>query len=267
MVAFWILAPIMVAGRARHPVRPQGRARGAAAGGRDDRPGGAVRRAGRAVPVRGADHRLHRRDPDAVPVRADARRRRRVRLGGGDDQGPAARWPRSSAWSSASLLVLGVGQVVPRRGRSGWPTANADGNVPGLAQLLFARYVFAFEATSALLITAAIGAMVLAHRERLDPEADPGRPGRAADARLRRARQAPRPAAAARRLRPPQRRGHPGAAARRHRRRRSRSPGCSQSRGTVRTVPRSPRTSASSTGTARPRARPRPPARTRERRA
>jgi NADH-quinone oxidoreductase subunit J len=39
------------------------------------------------------------------------------------------------------------------------------GNVAGIAQLLFSRYVFAFEATSALLITAGLGAMVLAHRE------------------------------------------------------------------------------------------------------
>ena len=75
--------------RPRHPVRPQGGARRAAAGGRDDLAGRAVRRPERTVPVRGADHRLHRRDPDAVPVRADARRRRRVRLGGRDDQGPA----------------------------------------------------------------------------------------------------------------------------------------------------------------------------------
>jgi NADH-quinone oxidoreductase subunit J len=35
-----------------------------------------------------------------------------------------------------------------------------------LAELLFTRYVFAFEVTSALLITAAIGAMLLAHVER-----------------------------------------------------------------------------------------------------
>ncbi|MBW9213997.1 NADH-quinone oxidoreductase subunit J [Mumia sp. zg.B53] len=48
--------------------------------------------------------------------------------------------------------------------------ANADGNVHGLARLLFNRYVFVFEATSALLITAALGAMVLAHRERLEPK-------------------------------------------------------------------------------------------------
>ncbi len=36
--------------------------------------------------------------------------------------------------------------------------------------MLFTTYVFAFEVTSALLITAALGAMVLAHRERLTPK-------------------------------------------------------------------------------------------------
>jgi NADH-quinone oxidoreductase subunit J len=45
----------------------------------------------------------------------------------------------------------------------------ADGNVPAIAGLLFTRYLLAFEVTSALLITAAVGAMVLAHVER-----DPG---------------------------------------------------------------------------------------------
>jgi NADH-quinone oxidoreductase subunit J len=43
---------------------------------------------------------------------------------------------------------------------------NAEGNVQGIARLLFTKYVFAFELTSALLITAAVGAMVLAHVER-----------------------------------------------------------------------------------------------------
>ena len=52
----------------------------------------------------------------------------------------------------------------------GLDTANADGNVEGIAQLLFSNYIFAFEVTSALLITAALGAMVLAHRERLTPK-------------------------------------------------------------------------------------------------
>jgi NADH-quinone oxidoreductase subunit J len=53
---------------------------------------------------------------------------------------------------------------------TGLAEANSGGNVPGLAQLLFTKYVFAFEATAALLITAALGAMVLAHRERLTPK-------------------------------------------------------------------------------------------------
>jgi len=41
------------------------------------------------------------------------------------------------------------------------------GNVSAVAQLIFGRYVWVFEMTSALLITAALGAMVLAHRERI----------------------------------------------------------------------------------------------------
>ncbi len=36
----------------------------------------------------------------------------------------------------------------------------------GISRLLFTKYVFAFEVTSALLITAAVGAMILAHVER-----------------------------------------------------------------------------------------------------
>ena len=48
---------------------------------------------------------------------------------------------------------------------------NADtGNITGMAELIFGPYVWIFEVTSALLITAALGAMVLAHRERLSPK-------------------------------------------------------------------------------------------------
>ena len=97
--------------RARHPLRPQGGARRAAAGGRDDLPGGPLRRAGRAVPLRGADHRLHRRDPDALPLRADARRRRRLRLGRRDDPRPAGRSRSSAASCSGPVLVVGLGQI------------------------------------------------------------------------------------------------------------------------------------------------------------
>jgi NADH-quinone oxidoreductase subunit J len=67
-----------------------------------------------------------------------------------------------------ALLVFAVGNAVvtPPAGLGGVNTENG-GNVQGIAALLFNRYVFVFEATSALLITAAVGAMVLAHRERL----------------------------------------------------------------------------------------------------
>jgi NADH-quinone oxidoreductase subunit J len=62
--------------------------------------------------------------------------------------------------------------------------ANANGNVQGVAALLFTRYVLAFEVTSALLITAAVGAMILAHLERRKGE-------RLAQPELMRARFAP----------------------------------------------------------------------------
>jgi len=45
----------------------------------------------------------------------------------------------------------------------GLASANANGNVEGIANLIFRQYVWAFEVISALLITAALGAMVLAH--------------------------------------------------------------------------------------------------------
>ncbi len=63
------------------------------------------------------------------------------------------------------LLVLALSKAsFPNAG--GLERANSEGNVEGLATLIFTRYAFAFEVTSALLITAGIGAMVLAHRER-----------------------------------------------------------------------------------------------------
>jgi NADH-quinone oxidoreductase subunit J len=71
------------------------------------------------------------------------------------------------------LLVLGIAQV-SFGAAVGLDGANDGGNVPAVAQVLFTRYVFAFEVTSALLLTAALGAMVLAHRERLTPKPTQG---------------------------------------------------------------------------------------------
>ncbi|MDQ1482647.1 MAG: NADH-quinone oxidoreductase subunit [Actinomycetota bacterium] len=74
------------------------------------------------------------------------------------------------------LLALGMGVVLVAAIGSvtfaspvGLQQANAEGNITGMADLIFGRYVWVFEVTSALLITAALGAMVLAHRERLTP--------------------------------------------------------------------------------------------------
>lgn len=63
-------------------------------------------------------------------------------------------------------LAAGVAQVAlgPAVGLA---KANEGGNVPSIAKILFSKYVLAFETTSLLLITAAVAAMVLAHRERL----------------------------------------------------------------------------------------------------
>ena len=46
---------------------------------------------------------------------------------------------------------------------------NAGGNVEGLAELIFSDYLFAFEVTSALLVTAAVGALILALQPRVFP--------------------------------------------------------------------------------------------------
>ena len=70
------------------------------------------------------------------------------------------------------LLILAVGNAVTTGVLGtdqsiGLREANAAGgdNVKSIAELVFTKYVIVFEATSALLITAAVGTMVLAHGE------------------------------------------------------------------------------------------------------
>jgi NADH-quinone oxidoreductase subunit J len=65
------------------------------------------------------------------------------------------------------LLIAAIGSMASA-GFTGLAEANRNGNVEGLAELIFTRYLWAFELTSGLLITAALGAMLLAHRERFD---------------------------------------------------------------------------------------------------
>jgi NADH-quinone oxidoreductase subunit J len=64
------------------------------------------------------------------------------------------------------LLIGGIGGVATS-GRSPAGVVPED-NVAGLALLIFSRYLLSFELTGALPIPAALGAMVLAHRERQD---------------------------------------------------------------------------------------------------
>jgi NADH-quinone oxidoreductase subunit J len=66
------------------------------------------------------------------------------------------------------LLGLGIGHAAIGPATLS-KTAGSTGNLTGIATLIFTTYVFPFEVTGALLITAAVGAMVLAHRERATP--------------------------------------------------------------------------------------------------
>jgi NADH-quinone oxidoreductase subunit J len=78
-------------------------------------------------------------------------------------------WAALAGISMLVLLSLVVGHAAIGPGAKN-SAQFADGNVTALAHLIFTRYVYPFEITSALLITAAVGAMVLAHRERLRPK-------------------------------------------------------------------------------------------------
>jgi NADH-quinone oxidoreductase subunit J len=72
----------------------------------------------------------------------------------------------TAAVGFGGLMVSLLGRATLGREPIGLEIANASGNVQGLAELLFSKYVWPFEVVSALLITAALGAMVLAHHQR-----------------------------------------------------------------------------------------------------
>ncbi|HSK95365.1 MAG TPA: NADH-quinone oxidoreductase subunit J [Euzebyales bacterium] len=70
---------------------------------------------------------------------------------------------------------LGPDAVCPAAGETGnlcrgLEIANEDGNVAGVGRLLFTTYMWPFEATSALLVIAALGAMVLGKRHSSDDD-------------------------------------------------------------------------------------------------
>jgi len=71
----------------------------------------------------------------------------------------------TAAVGFGGLMVSLIGRATLGRNAIGLEAANSIGNVKGIAQLLFSTYVWPFEVVSALLITAALGAMVLAHHQ------------------------------------------------------------------------------------------------------
>ena len=75
-----------------------------------------------------------------------------------------------------ALLIAGIGNatiaVTTGATAPGDPGALADDSdygIEAIAELIFVRYLWAFELTGALLIAATLGAMVLAHREKFGP--------------------------------------------------------------------------------------------------
>ena len=60
-------------------------------------------------------------------------------------------------------VVLTAADMTPR----GLVEANTGGNPAGVARVIFGDYVFALEAVGTLLVVAALGALVLTHRQRL----------------------------------------------------------------------------------------------------
>ncbi|MEU2156739.1 NADH-quinone oxidoreductase subunit J [Streptomyces sp. NPDC019396] len=78
-------------------------------------------------------------------------------------------WAAACGLGFGVLLIAGIANAALGPGSFiGLGEANAGGNVQGIAALIFTKYVFAFEITGALLISAAVGAMVLTHRERTE---------------------------------------------------------------------------------------------------
>ena len=73
----------------------------------------------------------------------------------------------AAALGVGGLLTSLIARAVQGVPAVGLKDANNGGNVQGLASELFTKYVWAFEVVSALLITAALGAMVLAHSQKI----------------------------------------------------------------------------------------------------
>ena len=79
------------------------------------------------------------------------------------------RWVAVLAGLGLVVVLAGVVGRAHYGPATGLTDANADSNPVALARLVFGSYAFALEAVGALLITAAIGAIMLTHRRRMTP--------------------------------------------------------------------------------------------------
>ncbi|WNB87408.1 NADH-quinone oxidoreductase subunit J [Cellulomonas sp. ATA003] len=77
------------------------------------------------------------------------------------------RWIGLIFGAGLGALLIGVVARTTWDQPVGLVEANADSNPVGVALLVFGDFVFAFEVVGVLLVTAAVGALVLTHRQRL----------------------------------------------------------------------------------------------------
>ncbi len=68
----------------------------------------------------------------------------------------------------AGMLIFPIARTIAKPNAAGLGNDGFNSNVNSIAKLLFSTYVWPFEVISALLIVAAVGAMVLGHREQLN---------------------------------------------------------------------------------------------------
>ena len=77
------------------------------------------------------------------------------------------RWIGALLGAGLAAVLVGVVLTAADMTPVGLTAANADTNPVGVARLIFADHVFALEIVGTLLVTAAVGALVLTHRQRL----------------------------------------------------------------------------------------------------
>jgi len=79
------------------------------------------------------------------------------------------RWIGLLAGAGLAVVLAGVVGRATYEKPYGLAGAATDNNPGGIANIIFGEYVFAMEVVGALLVTAALGALVLTHRQRLTP--------------------------------------------------------------------------------------------------